>query len=771
MKRISFAMAGLMRRSSKANVTVEGEDSDASVANKRRSFAIPGLSRHSSKANVTADREDNDPPAPTKRLSFVISGLSRRNSSASVAITNAEASASLSLSLDALLPDDESERAPSPGQRLSMCGIVAALSRRASREVVEPDFKPLDEAFEEQMQEGSHTAAPSKQKRPSLTGKGRTSPQLSVGDTGEARTSVDSQAGASAQDGKRQSWDGLLKRTSQAHRYSAPEVEEPPTSVEPSPTKRVSSKWNSQEAEAASVARLSKGGRRPSHFRKKDSVEEIPLLHEAKLEEEPSQVVEPPQPLVTTEEGRRARAHSRWRFLRSTIIIGLRLIHHLYDVRAAREAVSYTAKLPKNVKLKVKSEKQRRELCLTLQGDEDLYKEDVLRMRLQLRHDPAVLEALHEFWATAQRSVQQAATRAEASDLKKREYIKIMVLVGKAMLKDFFEVEARHEAEKDWAEDAKDPNAKSITREAFMDAIFQLADHWTPGVSSQEYSSFLWRLLKRISISEAGKSGLFWRQPADVRYMDPEARPAPSTDERLAPAPSGPKKTASSSRISESGAPAMGKAGAGIEPVRKLSTALNFVQRAARRPPSPPTPVLSASSRAATDRQLMPVAIAAPDMAATRKAASDRNIMPTHTASAARLPTPTTSPSLPPLTPLANGLPPLANGLLPPARGAVRPGSSRMLAQRGAFEANQMDTSTAANVAAALNESSGGRATRSSSTTLTKLTSSPSKAGLLARKPSLAMSMPTGSAQFDMSAFGPAVPARRGRGINSRIPI
>jgi len=65
----------------------------------------------------------------------------------------------------------------------------------------------------------------------------------------------------------------------------------------------------------------------------------------------------------------------------------------------------------------------------------------------------------------------------------------------------FLQVEARHEAEKDWADDAPNKNSLAISRERFMDAIFELADHWTSGVSSAEYCSFLRRLLGRITSS------------------------------------------------------------------------------------------------------------------------------------------------------------------------------------------------------------------------------------------------------------------------------
>jgi len=582
---------------------------------------------------------------------------------------------------------------------------------------------------------------------------GRITAQTSVGDARDASLCVVSQASASALNAERQSWGDFGKRTSHAHQYSS-EEEGQPSPAEPSPTQRLSSKWSSQEAEAASVARLSQGGQRVSLF-KKDFVDEISSMHEAKHEEldEPSQTVEHPRPLVMSEKDRRVRARSRWRFLRSTIIIGLRLIHLLYDVRATREATFYSTKQPKNVVLKVKTERQRNELCLTLQGDEDLYKEDVLCSRLQLRHNPAVLEPLHEFWATAQRSVQQAATRAEASDLKKREYIKIMVLVGKALLKDFFEVEARHEAERDWAEDAKDPQANSISRETFMDAIFQLADHWTPDVSAEGYSSFLWRLLKRIAISEPGKSLLFWRQPADVRYMGPESRSDSGRAERFAPAPAGPKWTASTSRIGEFGTPPLIRKGASLAPVHKVSTALNFIHRAARRPSAVPVPIPSASSRKATGRHLMPVPTASPDLSASLKATSNRNLIPDQKSPAARSPPPATT-SLPPLT--------------LPANGAWDTSSFKSVAQQRAVDFNQMDTSTTANVTTGLRESTSGRTARSSSVTLTELTLKSSKSSLFARRLNLNMSLPISSAQFDMSVFDEIIPAQRARGSSNR---
>eukprot|EP00962_Isochrysis_galbana_P019022 scaffold5531_cov126-Isochrysis_galbana.AAC.1 len=79
-----------------------------------------------------------------------------------------------------------------------------------------------------------------------------------------------------------------------------------------------------------------------------------------------------------------------------------------------------------------------------------------------------------------------------------------------------------------------------------------------------------------------------------------------------------------------------------------------------------------------------------------------------------------------------------------------------------------MDTSTTANVTTGVRESSSGRTARSSSVTLTELTSKSSKSSLFAKKLNLSMSLPISSAQFDMSAFDEIISAQRARGSSNR---
>ena len=56
-----------------------------------------------------------------------------------------------------------------------------------------------------------------------------------------------------------------------------------------------------------------------------------------------------------------------------------------------------------------------------------------------------------------------------------------------------------------------------LSRTQYQDAIFQLADIWTSGVTPEEYSAFLWTLLDRVA-----KEYPFWnRTHADgpVRHL------------------------------------------------------------------------------------------------------------------------------------------------------------------------------------------------------------------------------------------------------------
>ncbi|KOO28984.1 sporangia induced hypothetical protein [Chrysochromulina tobinii] len=167
------------------------------------------------------------------------------------------------------------------------------------------------------------------------------------------------------------------------------------------------------------------------------------------------------------------------------------------------------------------------------QGDVSLETSEALVARCRLRKAPAVVEELQRWWSTAQRSV-QSGVDAAASTVAREDYIRISRLLSKAMLPDFDADEAQRAAEEDWEDDSA--GSPSLSRERFMDCIFELADVWTEHISEGEYVRFLSGLFERIAFAgpwTPSGSTWFWRHEKDVEYTDePEPEPLPeATDE------------------------------------------------------------------------------------------------------------------------------------------------------------------------------------------------------------------------------------------------
>jgi hypothetical protein len=165
------------------------------------------------------------------------------------------------------------------------------------------------------------------------------------------------------------------------------------------------------------------------------------------------------------------------------------------------------------------------------QGDVSLETSEALEARCRLRKAPAVVEELQRWWSTAQRSV-QSGVDAAASTVAREDYIRISRLLSKAMLPDFDADEAQRAAEEDWEDDSA--GSPSLSRERFMDCIFELADVWTEHISEGEYVRFLSGLFERIAYPgqwTPSGSTWFWRHEKDVDYTDdPEPLPE-ATDE------------------------------------------------------------------------------------------------------------------------------------------------------------------------------------------------------------------------------------------------
>ena len=75
----------------------------------------------------------------------------------------------------------------------------------------------------------------------------------------------------------------------------------------------------------------------------------------------------------------------------------------------------------------------------------------------------------------------------------------LMIRLHRSMIPgwDRNSVESRIEIAEEWISDSK--GRETLCRDDYFDALFELADMWTSLISADEYYSFLWKLLERIS--------------------------------------------------------------------------------------------------------------------------------------------------------------------------------------------------------------------------------------------------------------------------------
>ena len=159
-----------------------------------------------------------------------------------------------------------------------------------------------------------------------------------------------------------------------------------------------------------------------------------------------------------------------------------------------------------------------------------MYTPDVLDRRFALRHEPSVAAQLRVWWNCAQNLVrdkqaQQAGTRparqagakakkppkqqavpslksstsSRADRLGEQEYFAIFLKVYKLMMpaEDYVVSEARLAVREDWVTDCGPRGF--LTRDTFIDALFELADVWTLTTDASEYHGFLKALHDKIT--------------------------------------------------------------------------------------------------------------------------------------------------------------------------------------------------------------------------------------------------------------------------------
>ena len=148
----------------------------------------------------------------------------------------------------------------------------------------------------------------------------------------------------------------------------------------------------------------------------------------------------------------------------------------------------------------------------TLAADEeDMYSLENLDKRFSLRHDPTIQNVLEEWWRCAQRFLQSEGKRDDR--VEEGSYLSIFLKIYKVMISEYNRAEAAEAVAEDWQNDSADsrksaPNEPPhLTSEAFMDALFELADVWTVGTDPADYTAFLTDLLSRVSCCDIGSSG------------------------------------------------------------------------------------------------------------------------------------------------------------------------------------------------------------------------------------------------------------------------
>lgn len=124
------------------------------------------------------------------------------------------------------------------------------------------------------------------------------------------------------------------------------------------------------------------------------------------------------------------------------------------------------------------------------QGDESLHNREVFEHRMMLRKHPLVMKQLNRWLCLIEQPAQY------------NSYVGLMLCIYKALVPPprrggFDEADARACAEEDWQADTGDDDV--LSQREYLDCIFQLADHWTMGVSAREYAKFLQLVLGLIS--------------------------------------------------------------------------------------------------------------------------------------------------------------------------------------------------------------------------------------------------------------------------------
>ncbi len=182
----------------------------------------------------------------------------------------------------------------------------------------------------------------------------------------------------------------------------------------------------------------------------------------------------------------------------------LRTVHRVAAENRHHEAMlapgTRNSKRRVSLIMEVESLRELQAIPMWKQGDETLATAEMTSKRQRLRYDGDVLGVLQQFWEAAQNSLKSDGEDVPPDELHREGYARLMRRVYRLLIEDYEEEDVESSIAEDWAKDAR--GEQVLTRVRFCDAVFEIADMWTSGVSSAEYTSFLRRLFERVTTAE-----------------------------------------------------------------------------------------------------------------------------------------------------------------------------------------------------------------------------------------------------------------------------
>lgn len=157
----------------------------------------------------------------------------------------------------------------------------------------------------------------------------------------------------------------------------------------------------------------------------------------------------------------------------------------------------------------VSSAEELKNLSRAQQADLSFNTLEAWEQRIALRRHPVVREALHNWWLAVLATLRPGLAEGEVVPVvDKATYIKIYEKIFCELAEQDGEVydeeEAREYAEEDWREESKD--GRTMSREVFLQAVFEIADLHTDSISADGYAGFVSDLLATCTKD----GGVFW---------------------------------------------------------------------------------------------------------------------------------------------------------------------------------------------------------------------------------------------------------------------